>query len=304
MATQSVTQTGNIVSLLREGVIGITGNYEKYSNVSRKVMKVMKTHRFQEIIPEMQYTPTAQVQAEGSNANYSTIGQLFTTVATQQKFQCGVILTREACDDNLYPQYFPLIEKRLTFSHLNNEEISFANLINNGFINNASTNLADGQPWFSTLHPLGQGLGTSSNTFASPTQLNSTSLLLALSQLKFQFKDAAGMPLVLKGMKLIVSPDLWPVAVPLLGSKFNPDTASNAINPIFSEIDELLVSPFLNAGTWVVTTEEMGIYRFDRIPLEISVFPDSNNYEVRINSYRRFVDCVVNWRSAFASRNP
>ena len=303
MAIQQVTQTGNIPSLLREGLATAVGNYSNYSTVSRKCMKVMKSHRAQEMIPEMQYTPTANLQGQGASANYATIGQLYLTTATNNKYGCGVILTRECIEDNLYDNYFPLLKKRFMISHQNNEEISFANLVNNGFIDNASTNLADGKSWFNTAHPLGAGYGTSSNTISGSASLNSTTLLSALSSIKYQFKDATGIPMLGKGLRLVVDPTNWAVAVSLVGSKYNPDTASNAVNPIFSEISEIEVSPFLNPGLWMVTTDHEGLYRFDRTPLDISVIEDPNTYEVRINSYRRFVDCVADWRSAFGARS-
>ena len=88
--------------------------------------------------------------------------------------------------DNLYKSSFPMQAKALKDSMMQKKEVLGAAVLNNGF--SSSYPIGDGQPVFSTSHPIDGGVVA--NTFTVQADLNETSLETAIVGVQ-TFKDAA-----------------------------------------------------------------------------------------------------------------
>ncbi len=90
----------------------------------------------------------------------------------------------------------------------------------------------DGRALLSTAHPVD---GARSRDLVSPAaSLNETSLLNAQVAINANFRDNANQRMNAKPRKLVIPPQLEPVAVRLLKTELRPGTANNDVNAILS----------------------------------------------------------------------
>ena len=142
-----------------------------------------------------------------------------------------------------------------------------AAVLNNGF--DSAFPGGDGQPLFSTAHPLVSG-GTNSNEPATPADLNETSLEAAVIQIA-GWTDERGLLIAAKPRKLIVPPSLMFVATRLLETELRVATADNDINALKNNgsIPRVTVNHFLtDTDAWFLTTDvPNGLKHFVRTPM-------------------------------------
>ena len=169
----------------------------------------------------------------------------------------------------------------------NTKQVKASNVLNNGF----SATGGDGVSLFNTGHPLAYG-GTFSNRPAADADLNETSLEDALISIS-TFVDERNMKVALRGMKLIVQPQLVFVAERLLESQLRPGTADNDINAIRNSgmlPEGYTVNHFLtDTDAWFVKTDAPnGFKHYQRSPLRTSMEGDFTTGNVRFKARERY----------------
>jgi phage major head subunit gpT-like protein len=161
--------------------------------------------------------------------------------------------------------------------------------LNNGF--NSAYPGGDGQPLFSTAHPLVSG-GTNSNTPTTPADLNETSLEAAVIQIA-AWTDERGLLIAAKPRKLIVPPSLQFVATRILETELRTSTADNDINALKNNgsIPEgYTVNHYLTDNdAWFLTTDvPNGMKHFIRTPMANSMDGDFDTGNVRYKARERY----------------
>jgi phage major head subunit gpT-like protein len=189
-------------------------------------------------------------------------------------------------EDNLYDSLSARYTKALARGMAYTKQVKAASILNNGF--SAGVIYGDGQPLFSTAHPLISG-GTNSNRPATNADLNETSLEAAVIQIA-GWTDERGLLIAAKPRKLIVPPNLMFVATRLLETSLRVGTTDNDINALKNNgsIPEgYTVNHFLtDTNGWFLTTDvPNGLKHFVRVPLATSMDQDfdtgNNRYKAR-----------------------
>jgi len=187
--------------------------------------------------------------------------------------------------DSLSGRYTKALARAMAYT----KQVKAAAVLNNGF--NSSFTYGDGQPLFSTAHPLISG-GTNANTPSTPADLNETSLENAVIQIA-AWTDERSLLIAAKPKKLIVPPALQFVATRLLETKLRVGTNNNDVNAIENNgsIPEgYTINHFLTAtNAWFLTTDvPNGLKMFVRTPLQNSMDGDFDTGNVRYKSRERY----------------
>jgi hypothetical protein len=169
------------------------------------------------------------------------------------------------------------------------KQVKAASVLNNGF--NSAFAGGDGQPLFSTAHPLVSG-GTNSNRPTTGADLNETSLENAVIQIA-AWTDERGLLIAAQPRKLIIPPSLQFVATRLLETNLRVGTADNDINALQNNgsIPEgYAINHYLtDNNAWFLTTDvPNGMKHFERMPLSNSMDGDFDTGNVRYKSRERY----------------
>lgn len=294
--------TTAIRDLLRPGLAAVFGDYPSYPAQWTELFEKHTSDKAVEIEVEMKMLGLAQIKQEGASIAYDTMGQRFTTNYVHRYVGIGFIITRQAIKDNLYKSRFPLQQQALKKSLLQTKEVLGASVFNNGF--DANFPIGDGQPVFSTAHPIDGS--TQSNTFAVQADLNETSLQDAVTAIQ-RFRDVAGLRVMTKARKLCVPAPLQWTANRLLNSEFRVGTANNDESAIYNTKavpEGYCVNQFFtDDNAWfLLTNADNGFKYYDREPLEIDMYTDFDNDNLKVKAIERYSFGVSNWRAGFGSQ--
>jgi hypothetical protein len=219
--------------LLKELLPGLNAlfglEYARYGEEHKEIYETETSERSFEEETKLSGFSAAPVKNEGSPIAYDNAQEAFTARYTHVTIAQGFSLTEEAIEDNLYDSLSGRYTKALARSMAYTKQVRAASILNTGFT--AATG-GDGQPLFSTAHPLVSG-GTNSNEPAVPADLNETSLEAAVIQISL-WTDERGLLIASKPRKLIVPPALQFVATRLLETELRVGTGDNDINAIKS----------------------------------------------------------------------
>ena len=294
--------TSAIQSLLRPGLAAVFGDYPQYPSQWSEIFERHSSDKAVEIEVEVKLLGLASIKAEGASVAYDNMGQRYITNYVHRYTAVGFIITRQAIMDNLYKTRFPLQAKALRNSMAQTKETLGAAVLNNGFDTNYP--IGDGQPVFSTAHPIDGG--TVANTFPVQSQLNETSLQDAIVAIQ-RFRDAANLRVMTKPTKLIVPAELQWTAERLLKSEYRTDTANNDISAIYSMSavpQGHRVNMFLtDTNAWYLMTDAPnGFKHYERERLETDVYTDFDTDNLKAKAVERYSFGVSNFRGAFASQ--
>lgn len=295
--------TSAIANLLRPGLADVFGDYPMYPSQWTEIFDRHTSIMQQEIEVETRLLGMAEIRAEGASTAFdNAMGQRWITTYLHKYVSLGFIVTRQAMKDNLYKNKFDMQARALKRSMLQTKEILGAAVLNNGF--STSYPGGDGQPLYSTSHPIDGA--TYHNTFTTQADLNETALNDANVIIQ-QFKDQAGLIVMTKPKKLIVPPQLAWTADRLLGSKYRTETANNDINPIASTqmIPEgYRVNQFLtDTNGWFIKTDaDSGFKYYEREKLEIDMFTEFDNDNLKVKALERYSFGWSNPRISFGSQ--
>jgi hypothetical protein len=243
----------------------------------------------------------AEVKAEGAGVRFDTANEGYTSRYTHETVALAFALTEEAVEDNLYDRLGARYTKALARSMANTKQIKAAAVLNNAF----STAGGDGKALVATDHPLGGG-GTLANRATTMADLNETSLEDSLISIS-TFTDDRGLSIALRGMKLIIPPQLQFVADRLINTPGRVGTSDNDINSIRNMgmlPDGYVVNHYLtDTDAYFIKTDcPDGFKHFERSPMQTALEGDFDTGNMRYKARERYSFGFSNFRAVFASQ--
>ncbi len=293
-----------IKDLLLPGLRGITGKYEMIPSQYDKVFTKFNSKLALERTAEMRYLGLAQLKTEGGQTQFdNNAGERYVYNQEHMEIALGYAMTRKAIDDNLYKTQFHPSNLGLMESAHQTQEIYGANVLNTATTYNSNVG-GDGVALCSTAHPIDGG--TIGNTPTVQVDLNEATLLNAMIAIRTNFRDQANLKMFARGRKLIVPPQLEPVAIRLTKTELRPGTADNDVNAILSTAGGIpegyMVMDFLTSSfAWFLLTNIAGLAYMERIPYETDMQVDFVTDNLLVKMYHRYSFSYFNWRSIFGN---
>jgi hypothetical protein len=279
--------------LLKELVPGLNAlfglEYARYGEEHKEIYETETSERSFEEETKLSGFSAAPVKNEGSAIAYDNAQEAWTARYNHETIAMGFAVTEEAMEDNLYDSLSSRYTKALARGMAYTKQIKGANILNNGF--SAQFTYGDGQPLFSTAHPLISG-GVNSNRPTTGADLNETSLENAVIQIA-GWTDERGLLIAAKPKKLILPVALQFVATRLLETELRVGTNNNDINAIKNNgvIPEgFTVNHYLtDTNAWFLTTDvPNGLKHFIRTPLTNSTDGDFDTGNFRYKARERY----------------
>jgi phage major head subunit gpT-like protein len=297
-------QLSSIANLLFPGLMEVTGKYKQIPRQYDKIFAFRRSNMALERTTEMAFLGLAKQKAEGAPTSFdNSAGQRFTYNQEHIELASGYAITRKAIDDNLYKAQFQPSNLGLMEAFVQTKEIYGANVLNTGNVPDPNVG-GDGQPLFSTVHPV--DTGSYANTPSVQADLNETSLLAGMISIRSQFLDQRGLRMFSRAKKLIIPSSLEPVAIRLLNTELRPGTANNDVNAIRSTagglaegymVDDYLTSPY----AWFLLTNISGLNYMQRVDYETDMQVDFTTDNLLVKAYERFSFNYSNPRAAYGS---
>ena len=293
-----------IKDLLLPGLRGVEGKYEQIPSQYDKIFTKLDSKMALERTAEMRYLGYAQLKNEGGQTKFdNNAGERYVYNQEHIEIALGYAITRKAIDDNLYKTQFAPSNLGLIESFQQTKEIYGANVLNTATTYNSAVG-GDGVALCSTAHPIDGG--TVANTPTTQVDLNEATLLNAMIAIRTNFRDQAGLKVFARGRKLIVPPQLEPIAIRLTKTELRPGTADNDVNAILSTAGGLpesyMVNDFLtSAYAWFLLTNIDGLSYMERVPFETDMQVDFVTDNLLVKGYERYSFSYYNWRSIYGS---
>jgi phage major head subunit gpT-like protein len=293
-----------IKDLLLPGLRGVEGKYEQIPSQYDKIFTKHDSKMALERTAEMRYLGYAQLKNEGGQTKFdNNAGERYVYNQEHIEIALGYAITRKAIDDNLYKTQFAPSNLGLIESFQQTKEIYGANVLNTATTYNSAVG-GDGVALCSTAHPIDGG--TVANTPTTQVDLNEATLLNAMIAIRTNFRDQAGLKVFARGRKLIVPPQLEPIAIRLTKTELRPGTADNDVNAILSTAGGLpesyMVNDFLtSAYAWFLLTNIDGLSYMERVPFETDMQVDFVTDNLLVKGYERYSFSYYNWRSIYGS---
>ena len=144
---------------------------------------------------------------------------------------------------------------------------------------------------FSTAHPYDGG--TWANTSTTPKSSNELTLLADMTNVRTQFVNERGLRILSRARRLVVPPNLEPIAIRLTKTELRPGTADNDVNAILTLSGGLpegfIVLDFLTSNfAWFLTTNIEGLIHMLRIPYESDMWVDNVTDNLLVKAYERY----------------
>jgi len=289
-----------IKDLLLPGLRGIEGKYEMIPSQYDKIFTKHDSKLALERTAEMRYLGLAQLKTEGAQTSFdNNSGERFIYNQEHNEIALGYAITRKAIDDNLYKTQFHPSNLGLIESFQQTKEIYGANILNTATTYNANIG-GDGVSLCSTSHPIDGN--TIANTPSTQVDLNEATLLNAMISIRTNFRDMANLKVFARGRKLIVPPQLEPVAIRLLKTELRPGTADNDVNAILSTagglpegymVNDFLTSPY----AWFLLTNIDGLSYMERVKYEMDMQVDFVTDNLLVKGYERYSFGYYHWRA-------
>ena len=279
--------------LLKELLPGLNAlfglEYARYGEEHKEIFETETSERSFEEETKLSGFSAAPVKNEGSAIAYDNGQEAWTARYNHETIALGLSLTEEAIEDNLYDSLSSRYTKALARAMAYTKQTKAAAILNNGF--DSDYTYGDGQPLFSTAHPLISG-GVNSNEPATPADLSETSLEAAVIQIA-GWTDERGLLIAAKPRKLVVAPSNMFVATRILETELRVATADNDINALKSNgsIPEgYTVNHFLtDPDAWFLCTDvPNGLKHFVRTPMATSMDGDFDTGNVRYKARERY----------------
>ena len=293
-----------IKDLLLPGLRGVEGKYEMIPSQYDKIFTKHDSKLALERTAEMRYLGLAQLKTEGGQTSFDNgAGERYVYNQEHNEIALGYAITRKAIDDNLYKTQFHPSNLGLIESFQQTKEIYGANLLNTATTYNPSIG-GDGVALCSTSHPIDGS--TVANTPSTQVDLNEANLLNAMIAIRTNFRDQANLKVFARGRKLIVPPQLEPVAIRLTKTELRPGTADNDVNAILTTAGGLpegyMVNDFLtSAYAWFLLTNIDGLSYMERVKFESDMQVDFVTDNLLVKGYERYSFGYYNWRSIYGS---
>ncbi len=242
------------------------------------------------------------VKPEGENITYDAANQGFIHQFNHVVYSSGLIITREAFEDNQYNiDVFKPRSMELGFAARTTMETIAANVLNRGF--NTSYTMgssSDGLPLFSASHvPGGPGTAVQSNlsTAGDLSELVLETMVINIAQAL----DSRGKHIKLMPHQLVIPPALMMDAERILGSDKQSGTANNDINVLKEKSwfpGGIVVNHYLtDTDAFFITTSlnrsGNGLVWYNRRALE---FGADNEFDTENAKYKATFRVSAGWR--------
>jgi hypothetical protein len=279
--------------LLKELLPGLNAlfglEYARYGEEHKEIYETETSERSFEEETKLSGFAAAPVKNEGSAIAYDNAQEAFTARYTHETIAMGFSITEEAVEDNLYDSLSSRYTKALARGMAYTKQVKAAFVLNNAFTGGPT--YGDGVVLCSTAHPLVSG-GTNSNTPATASDLNETSLENAVIQIA-AWTDERGLLIAAKPRKLIVPPALMFVSTRLLETELRVSTADNDINALKNNgsiPDGYTVNHYLtDPNAWFLSTDvPNGLKHFVRTPMSTGMDGDFDTGNVRYKARERY----------------
>lgn len=293
-----------IKDLLLPGLRGIEGKYDMIPSQYDKIFTKHDSKLALERTAELRFLGLAQLKTEGGQTSFdSGAGERFVYNQEHTEIGLGYAITRKAIDDNIYKTQFHPSNLGLVEAFQQTKEIYGASVLNNAQTYNAAVG-GDGVALCSTSHPIDGG--SVANTPTTQVDLNEATLLNAMIAVRTNFRDQAGLKVFARARKLIVPPQLEPVAIRLTKTELRPGTADNDVNAILTTAGGLsegyMVNDFLtSAYAWFLLTNIDGLSYMERVRFETDMQVDFVTDNLLVKGYERYSFGYYNWRSIYGS---
>ena len=277
------------------------GEYAGRPTEYTQIFDVMQSNMAYEEDVETMGFGLPQVKSEGQATTYQGQNQGYIKRYTHVAYSSGYIVTREEMDDNLYLSRSFKRAKQLAFAFTTAKEMVAANVLNRAF--NASYTGGDGVALLSNAHPT--LAGNQSNIIAVAADLSEASLETVLVQIELA-QNSRGLPIAIRGQKLIVSPSDAFNAERIVKSTLQNDTANNAVNAVKSMgllPGGVAVNHYLtDTDAWFVKTDVSdGLMLFERTGYEFDQDNDFDTQNAKAKGYMRFSVGWTDWRTCYGS---
>jgi len=244
----------------------------------------------------------AQTKAEGAGVQFDSASEAFTARYTHETVTLAFALTEEALEDNLYDRLGARYTRALARSMAHTKQVKAAATLNNAFDSNFTG--GDGKELCATDHPLAGG-GTFRNEPSTAADLNETSLENALIDIS-TFVDERNLIIALRGVKLIIPPQLQFVADRLLESTLRVGTADNDVNALRNMgmlPDGYTINHFLTDpdAFFIKTDAPNGFKHFERSPMATNMEADFDTGNMRFKARERYSFGFSDPRCVFGS---
>ena len=279
--------------LLKELLPGLNAlfgmEYKKYAEEHKEIFEAESSDRSFEEETKLSGFGAAPVKDEGSSIAYDNAQEAWTARYTHETIAMGFSITEEAIEDNLYDSLSARYTKALARAMAYTKQVKAAAILNNAF--SSSYTYGDGVELCSEVHPLVSG-GVNSNEFATPADLNETSLEAAVIQIA-AWTDERGLLIAARPKKLIIPPALQFVATRLLETQNRVGTADNDISAIVNNgtiPGGYTVNHYLTDTTaWFMTTDiPNGMKCFTRTKMSTSMDSDFDTGNSRYKARERY----------------
>jgi len=293
-----------IKDLLLPGLRGIEGKYEMIPSQYDKIFTKHDSKLALERTAELRFLGLAQLKTEGAQTAFDNgAGERYIYNQEHTEIGLGYAITRKAIDDNVYKTQFHPSNLGLMEAFQQTKEIYGASILNTAQTYNAAVG-GDGVALCSTAHPIDGG--TVANTPSTQVDLNEATLLNAMISVRTNFKDQAGLKVFARARKLIVPPQLEPVAIRLTKTELRPGTADNDVNAILTTAGGLsesyMVNDFLTSSyAWFLLTNIDGLSYMERVKFESDMQVDFVTDNLLVKGYERYSFGYYNWRSIYGS---
>lgn len=280
-----------IKSELLPGLFDVRGSYDMIPRQWDKVFTTHKSNMALERSSQMRFLGLPQLKAEGGATAFdNNAGERFVFNFEHQEVALGYAITRKAIDDNLYKAQFNPTNLKLQESFAQFKEIQGANILNTATTYNANIG-GDGKSLCATDHPYDGGEWA--NRFSTDLDLNESSLLQAMINIRTGFYNEAGLRILSRGRRLIVPPALEPQAIRLTKTELRPGTANNDVNAILTTSGGLpegyIVLDFLTSQyAWFLSTNIEGLVHMLRVPYEMDMQVDFITDNLLVKGYERY----------------
>jgi hypothetical protein len=293
-----------IKDLLLPGLRGIEGKYEQIPSQFNRVFKTHESKLAFERTAEMRFLGLAQLKTEGGQTAFDNgAGERYIYNQEHVEIGLGYAITRKSIDDNVYKTQFHPSNLGLMESFEQTKEIYAANVLNTAQTYNSQVG-GDGVALCATTHP--SDYGNLANTFTTQADLNESTLLNAMVNIRVNFRDQAGLKVFARGKKMIGPPQLEPVMIRLTKTEMRPGTADNDVNAIHTTAgglpDGYMVMDFLTSPyAWFLLTNIDGLAYMERVKFETDMQVDFVTDNLLVKAYERYSFGYYNWRSIYGS---
>ena len=291
-----------IRDLLLPGLRGIEGKYEMIPSQYDKIFTKHDSKLALERTAELRFLGLAQLKTEGGQTAFDNgAGERFVYNQEHTEIGLGYAITRKAIDDNVYKTQFHPSNLGLIESFQQTKEIYASNILNTAQTYFTAVG-GDGVSLCNSAHPIDGG--SYANTPTTQADLNESSLLNAMISIRTNFKDQAGLKVFARGRKLIVPPQLEPVAIRLSKTELRPGTADNDVNAILTTagglpegymVNDFLTSPY----AWFLLTNIDGLAYMERVKFETDMQVDFVTDNLLVKGYERYSFSYYNPRAIY-----